>query len=69
MSRVALNYLLKVKLYFINPSKEMYPLNMIHPDNFRVMSANYSSEAIVLAGEDVCMSASADTSHVSLRAH
>lgn len=35
MSHVALNYLLKVKLYFINPSKEIYPLNMIHPNYFR----------------------------------
>lgn len=69
MSRVALNYLLKVKLYFINPSKEMYPLNMIHPDNFRVMSANYSSEAIVLAGEDVCMRVQVQIQVMCLSAH
>lgn len=46
MSHIALNYLLKVKLYFINPSKEMYPLNMIHANNFRAVAANYSSEAL-----------------------
>lgn len=69
MSRVALNYLLKVKLYFINPSKEMYPLNMIHPDNFRVMSANYSSEAIVLAGEDVCVRVQVQIQVMRLSAH
>lgn len=46
MSHIALNYLLKVKLYFINPIKEMYPLNMIHANNFRAVAANYSSEAL-----------------------
>lgn len=34
----------------------MYPLNMIHANNFRAVAASYSSEAIALAGEDACMS-------------